>query len=181
MLPCGTTFSQPVTCSVCHISIGKSSSWEGGKVDGGKMQKSLEPSLTSLQVEQAACLCACAPCAYICVCVCASVYKYVKCVFIYVCIQECVLCCAKSLQLCLTLCDPRDCSPPGSSVHGILQEYWSGLPCPPPGDLPDPGIEPMSLVSPASAGGFFSTGATWGAHLQLYVCLCVCACVYMCI
>ena len=33
------------------------------------------------------------------------------------------------------------------------QEYWSGLPCPPPGDLPDPGIESMSLVSRALAGG----------------------------
>ena len=40
-----------------------------------------------------------------------------------------------------------DCSRPGSSVHGILQaEYWSGLPCPSPGDLPDPGIEPRSLA-----------------------------------
>ena len=38
-----------------------------------------------------------------------------------------------------------DCSPPGSSVHGILRkEHWSGLPCPPPGDLPNPGIEPQS-------------------------------------
>ena len=35
---------------------------------------------------------------------------------------------------------------------------WSGLPCPPPGDLPDPGIEPASLTSPALAGGFFTTG-----------------------
>ena len=34
------------------------------------------------------------------------------------------------------------------------QEHWSGLPCPPPGDLPDPGIDPTSLVSPALAGGF---------------------------
>ena len=34
------------------------------------------------------------------------------------------------------------------------QEYWSGLPCPPPGDLPDLGIEPVSLMSPALAGGF---------------------------
>ena len=34
------------------------------------------------------------------------------------------------------------------------QEHWSGLPCPPPGDLPDPGVEPMSLMSPALAGGF---------------------------
>ena len=37
------------------------------------------------------------------------------------------------------------------------QEYWSGLPFPTPGDLPGPGIEPMSLVSPAFAGGFFTT------------------------
>ena len=37
------------------------------------------------------------------------------------------------------------------------QEYWSGLPFPSPGDLPDPGIEPESLVSPALAGGFFTT------------------------
>ena len=35
------------------------------------------------------------------------------------------------------------------------QEYWSGLPCPPPGDLEDPGIEPASVTSPAVAGGFF--------------------------
>ena len=53
---------------------------------------------------------------------------------------------AKSLQLCPTLCDHMDCNPPGSSVHGDSprQEYWSGLPCPPPGDLPNPGIEPRS-------------------------------------
>ena len=37
------------------------------------------------------------------------------------------------------------------------QEYWSGLPCPPPGDLPDPGIEPTSPVSPALADEFFTT------------------------
>ena len=40
------------------------------------------------------------------------------------------------------------------------QEYWSGLPCPPPGDLPDLGIEPVSLMSPASVGGFFTASAT---------------------
>ena len=40
-----------------------------------------------------------------------------------------------------------DCSAPGSSVHGISrQEYWSGLPCPSPGNLPDPGTEPGSLT-----------------------------------
>ena len=46
------------------------------------------------------------------------------------------------------------------------QEYWSRLPCPPPGDLPDPGIEPMSLMSPALAGGFFTTSATWEATVN---------------
>ena len=44
------------------------------------------------------------------------------------------------------------------------QEYWSWLPCPPPGDLPEPGIKPGSLTSPASAG-FFITSSTWEAHL----------------
>ena len=44
-----------------------------------------------------------------------------------------------------TPCDPLDCSLPGSSVHEFSrQEYQSGLPFPPPGDLPDPGIEPVS-------------------------------------
>ena len=43
------------------------------------------------------------------------------------------------------------------------QEYWSGLPFPPPGDLPEPGIKPASPKSPALAGGFFTTGATWKA------------------
>ena len=52
-------------------------------------------------------------------------------------------------------CNPMDYSPPGSSVHGIPgQEYWSGLPFPFPGDLPDPGIKPKS---PALAGRFFTT------------------------
>ena len=44
------------------------------------------------------------------------------------------------------------------------QKYWSELPCPSPGDLHDPGIKPASLVSPASAGGFFTTRATWEAQ-----------------
>ena len=59
--------------------------------------------------------------------------------------NECACMCAKSLQLCSTLWDTMDCSPPDSSVHGILQarilEYLS---CPPPGDLPNPGMEPGS-------------------------------------
>ena len=53
---------------------------------------------------------------------------------------------ADSFQCCLTLCDLMDCSPPGSFVHGLSrQEYWSGLPSPPPGDLSDAGVEPMCL------------------------------------
>ena len=56
-------------------------------------------------------------------------------------------------QSCPTLCDPMACSPPGSSVHGDSpdQEFWSGLPCPPPGDLPQP--RDQTQVS-CVAGGF---------------------------
>ena len=43
------------------------------------------------------------------------------------------------------------------------QEYWSGLPLPSPGDIPNPGIKPASLMSPALAGRFFTTSATWEA------------------
>ena len=46
------------------------------------------------------------------------------------------------------------------------QEYWSGLPFPPPGDLPDPGTEPVSPACPALPGGFFATSATWEASLK---------------
>ena len=53
-------------------------------------------------------------------------------------------------------CDPMNCSPPGSSVHGNShgEEYWSGFPFSPPEDLPDPGIKP---TSPPLAGRFFTT------------------------
>ena len=67
--------------------------------------------------------------------------------------------CTRALS-CLTLFDPMDCNLTGSSVRFGFprQEHWSGLPFPPPGDLPNPGIEPTSLVSPAlaSAGAFFT-------------------------
>ena len=56
--------------------------------------------------------------------------------------------CVLNHSVCPTLCDPMDCSPPGSSVHGegfSRQEYWSGLLCPLAEDLPNPGkIEPRS-------------------------------------
>ena len=73
----------------------------------------------------------------------------------------------KSFKLCQTLCDPVDCSLPGSAVHGILQaRIWSGLLCLPLGDLPNPGVEPTSLLSPALAGGFFTPSTTWVASLE---------------
>ena len=73
---------------------------------------------------------------------------------------------AQSLQSCLTLYNPKDCSPPGFSVHGILQgriilSMLSSR------DLPDTGTEPASLISPELAGMFFTTSAIWKA--QRYV------------
>ena len=61
-------------------------------------------------------------------------------------------------QSCPALCDPMNCSLPGSSVWEFSrQEYWGGLPCPPLGDFPHPGIKPTSITSPALAGRFFTT------------------------
>ena len=62
----------------------------------------------------------------------------------------------QSLQSCLTLCNPMDCSP-FVPVEFSRHEYWSGLPFPTPGDTPDPGMEPTSLASPVLAGRFFTT------------------------
>ena len=53
------------------------------------------------------------------------------------------------------------------SMRFSRQEYWSGLSCPPPGDLPDPGIELVTLMSPALAVGFFTTSATEETSLEL--------------
>ena len=59
---------------------------------------------------------------------------------------------------------PMDCSLPGSSSMEFSRtEYWSGLQWPPPGDLPNPGIEPTSLLFPEFAGRFFTTNTTWEA------------------
>ena len=74
--------------------------------------------------------------------------------------------CAKLLQSCPTL----------AALWAVArqaplsrQEYWSGLPCPPLCDLPDPGIRPAPLMSPTSAGGFFTTSATWEALGKAYL------------
>ena len=68
---------------------------------------------------------------------------------------------AKLLQLYLTLATPWIVAHQAPLSMGFCtQEYWSGLPCPPRGDLPHPRIKP-SLSSPALAGRFFTMGATW--------------------
>ena len=68
---------------------------------------------------------------------------------------------AKSLQSCLTLCDLMNHSPQAPLSMGFSrQEYWSGSPCPLPGDPPNPGIELASLMSPTWADGLFTTSAT---------------------
>ena len=62
-----------------------------------------------------------------------------------------------------TPCNPMDCKLQAALSMGLSrQEHWSALPCPPPGDLPDSGTEPVSLTSPALAGGFFTTRTTMG-------------------
>ena len=70
--------------------------------------------------------------------------------------------CACAKLLWCVCRNPMDCiaQQASLSVGFSRQEYWTGLPCPPPGDLPDPGIEPASLMSPALAGGFFTTSTT---------------------
>ena len=60
------------------------------------------------------------------------------------------------------------------SMGFFRQDYWSSLPCPPPGDLPDPGIKPMSLASPALAGEFFTTSTDWAAPIIWLCYLSIC-------
>ena len=71
----------------------------------------------------------------------------------------CVLSHLSCVWLFATLCDPRSQAP--LSMGFSRQEYWSRLPCPPPGDLPEPGIEPVSLTSLGLAGRFSTTSTTW--------------------
>ena len=76
--------------------------------------------------------------------------------------------CVKSFQSYPTLFDPMTAAHQALLSMGFSKEdCWSGLPCLPPGDLPDPGIEPTSLISPALVGGFFTTSATWEAQILL--------------
>ena len=65
------------------------------------------------------------------------------------------------VQFCSTLWTAGHQVPLSMGFSG--QEYWSGLPCSPPRNLPDPGIKPVSIMSPASAGRFFISSVTWEA------------------
>ena len=62
----------------------------------------------------------------------------------------------------------RACQAP-LSMGFSRQEHWSELPCLPPGDLPNPGVKPVFLKSPALAAGFFATNSTWEAHLVINI------------
>ena len=74
---------------------------------------------------------------------------------------------AKSLQSCPILCDLMDHSQASLSKRFSKQEYWSGLLCPPSGDLSDPGIGHVSLTSPALTGRFFTTcGKDFNRHFS---------------
>ena len=76
----------------------------------------------------------------------------------------------KSHQLCPTIYDPMDYSLPSSSLHGILQARvleWVAMGSFSPEDLPDSGIEPLSITSPALADKLFTTSAIWEALLCL--------------
>ena len=77
---------------------------------------------------------------------------------------KCSTGCVLVSQSCLTLCNPMDCSSPGSSVHGMLQvRILEWVASPSSRDLADPGVQPELLMSPTFSGGFFTTSATWEA------------------
>ena len=74
--------------------------------------------------------------------------------------------CARSVLSCSFATPWTEARQAPLSMGFHRQEYWSGLPFPPPGDLPEPGAEPVSLISPALAGGFFTTSTTWETHRE---------------
>ena len=82
-------------------------------------------------------------------------------------LNKSVSACKRTLSHIQLFVTPLDCSPPGSSVHGILQARIL-TPCP-PGDLPDPGIEPTSLASPALIGRFFTAVPMRSSKMLLMV------------
>ena len=77
---------------------------------------------------------------------------------------------AQSLPLCLTLWNLRTIAHQAPLSMGFSRrEYWSELPCPPPGDLPDPGIEPTFLTTPSLADRLFASSTTGKPHISIYI------------
>ena len=80
--------------------------------------------------------------------------------------HACMLICFSHVLVFVTLWNVAHQAP--LSMGFSRQEYWSGLPCLPPGDPPDPGIKPASLTSPALAGKFLTTSPSWEAQKIVY-------------
>ena len=93
------------------------------------------------------------------------------CVVVYQCV--CVYTHAQLLQLCLTLCDPIDCSLPGSSVHGDSTGKNTRVGC----HFLFQGRRNSGLISPALTGGFFTISTTWEAYKYISLCVCVYVCI----
>ena len=151
-----------------------------------------------LQIYTCVYICVCVyiyVCIYMCVCICVYIYVYIcvyvymcvyvyvhvcmcmyMCVYVYVCV--CVYVCMYAVLPCLVVSvslrlPTLDCSPPGSSVLGVFrQEHWSGLPFLSPWNLPNPGIEPASTVSPALQADSLPTKPSGKPNVcvSMYVC-----------
>ena len=107
-------------------------------------------------------------CVYVCVCVYIYIYIYTH--YIYV-------LCARAQSFFMTLWTVANQAP--LSIGFSKQEYWSGLPCPPPGDLPNPGTEPMSpalQVDSLLLSHWESPIYVLYIH-TVYMCVCMCVCV----
>ena len=114
----------------------------------------------------------------------------------YIYIYTCMLSHFSHVLLFVTTCTVA-CQAP-LSMGFSRQEYWSVLPCPHPGDLPGPGIEPVSLMSPELVGGFFNTSTPGKpiyklpgcagiyiyththTYIHTYIHICVCVYIYIC-
>ena len=87
----------------------------------------------------------------------------VQCTYVHTCACVCVVSCFSLVRLFVTLWTVGSLQAP-LSMGFSKQEYWSGLPFPLPGNLPNTGIQPVQLMSPTLASGFFTTSAILEAH-----------------